>query len=196
MIQIDDTVVSEILLEKKFVCNLEACKGACCVEGDAGAPLEEEELEELENVFPLVKEYLSKKAIDALERDLYTIDHDGEYVTQLVNGKECAFVFFNEKGISKCAIEQAYLDGKTKFKKPISCHLFPVRLNKYKNFTAVNYAHWDICDDACKLGSELGVKTYQFLKEPLIRKFGKNWFKELELVDEHLNLTEKQSNNI
>lgn len=190
MIQINDTVVSEILLEKKFVCNLNACRGACCVEGDAGAPLEENELEELDKVFPLVKEYLSETSIKALEEDLYTIDGDGEYVTQLVNGQECAFVFFDEKGITKCSIEQAYLNGKTKFKKPISCHLFPVRLTQYKKFTAVNYAHWDICDDACKLGNELGIKTYQFLKEPLVRKFGKTWFDELELVDEHLNKSE------
>ena len=127
---------------------------------------------------------------EALEEDLYTIDSDGEHVTQLVNGQECAFVFFDEKGITKCSIEQAYLDKKTNFKKPISCHLFPVRLTKYKNFTAVNYAHWDICDDACKLGDELGVQTYRFLKEPLIRKFGREWFEELELVDKHLNKSE------
>ena len=186
MIQIGETVVSEILFEKKFVCNLNACKGACCVEGDAGAPLNEDELEELENVFPVIKEYLSKKAITALEQDLYTIDQDGEYVTQLVDGKECAFVSFKEDGTTQCSIEQAFNDGKTKFKKPISCHLFPVRLSKLANYTAVNYAYWDICDDACSFGEELGIKTYQFLKEPLIRKFGNEWFEELELVDKHL----------
>lgn len=187
MIQIDDTVVSELLLEKNFVCNLNACKGACCVEGDAGAPLEEEELEKLEKVFPVVKEYLSDQSIEALEKDLYTVDSDGEYVTTLVNNKECAYVMFDEKGCSKCAIEQAYIDKKVDFKKPISCHLFPVRLSKLSNYTAVNYAYWDICDDACKLGDELKVKTYQFLKEPLIRKFGEKWFNELELVDQHLS---------
>ena len=191
MIQINDTVVSEIILEKKFVCNLDKCMGACCIEGDAGAPLEHNELEELENVFPFVKEYLSEKNIAALEEDLYTVDTDGEFVTQLVDGKECAFVFFDEKGITKCSIEQAHLDGKTDFKKPISCHLFPVRLTTYKNFTAVNYSHWDICDDACSFGEQLGVQTYQFLKEPLIRRFGQEWFEELELVDKHLNKKEK-----
>ena len=184
MIQIKDTVISELVLERKFVCNLNACLGACCIEGDAGAPLEDEELEELENVFPIVKEYLSEKSIKALEEDLYVIDDDGEFVTQLVDGGECAFVVFDEKGATKCAIEMAYNDGKTNFKKPISCHLFPVRLTKYKDFTAVNYAYWNICDDACELGEKLGVKTYQFLKEPLIRKFGEEWFKELELVDQ------------
>lgn len=186
MIQIQDTIVSEEILERKFVCNLNACKGACCVQGDAGAPLEQEELEELENVFESVKPYLSEKSIAALEEDLYTVDADGDYVTQLVDRKECAFVFFDEQNITKCAIEQAYLDGKTAFKKPISCHLFPVRLSKIANYTAVNYAYWDICDDACKLGEELGVKTYQFLKEPLIRRFGEEWFNELTLVDEAL----------
>ncbi|MCB0401701.1 MAG: DUF3109 family protein [Flavobacteriales bacterium] len=186
MIQIGDTVVSEELLERRFVCNLEACKGACCIEGDAGAPLNGDELEELDNVFEVVKPYLSEKSIAALEEDLYTVDPDGDFVTQLVDGKECAFVFFDENNISKCAIEQAYLDGKTSFKKPISCHLFPVRLTKYKSFTAVNYAYWHICDDACELGEKLGVKTYEFLKEPLIRKFGEEWFNELKLVDEHL----------
>jgi len=186
MIQIQDTIVSEEILERKFVCNLNACKGACCVQGDAGAPLEQEELEELENVFESVKPYLSEKSIAALEEDLYTVDADGDYVTQLVDGKECAFVFFDEQNITKCSIEQAYLDGKTAFKKPISCHLFPVRLSKIADYTAVNYAYWDICDDACTLGEELGVKTYQFLKEPLIRRFGEEWFNELTLVDEAL----------
>lgn len=186
MIQIGETIVSELLLENRFVCNLGACKGACCVEGDAGAPLEETELKELETVFPLVKEYLSEKSITALEDALYTIDVDGEPVTQLVNGKECAFVSFTEDGTTQCSIEQAYNDGKTTFKKPISCHLFPVRLNKYENFTAVNYAYWDLCNDACVLGEKLGIKTYQFLKEPLIRRFGEDWYKELELVDQHI----------
>lgn len=191
MIQIDDTVVSEVLLERKFVCNLKACKGACCVEGDAGAPLDKVELKELEKVYPIVKSYLSDQSNKALEKDLYTIDDDGEYVTTLVNGKECAYVIFEEDGTSKCGIEQAYLDGKINWKKPISCHLFPVRLTKYENFTAVNYAYWDICDDACVLGEQLGVKTYQFLKEPLVRKFGEKWFEELELVDKNLNNIKK-----
>lgn len=187
MIQIGDTVISELLFEKNFVCNLNACKGACCVEGDAGAPLEQEELEELEKAYPIVKEYLSEKSIKALEEDLYTVDDEGEYVTQLVDKKECAYVMFDDNGIAKCAIEQAYLDKKITFKKPISCHLFPVRLSKLKHYTAVNYAHWNICNDACQLGDQLKVKTYQFLKEPLIRKFGEKWFRELEVVDQHLN---------
>ena len=146
----------------------------------------DEELDELERVFPYVKEYLSEESIEALEIDLYTVDTDGDFVTQLVNGKECAFVFFDENKIAKCSIEQAYLDGKVSFKKPISCHLFPVRLKEFESFTAVNYEEIEICSDACKLGKELGVKTYQFLKEPLIRKFGEKWFNELELIDQFL----------
>lgn len=191
MIQIENTLVSEEILERKFVCNLNACKGACCVEGDAGAPLTDEELDELENVFEVVKPYLSEQSIAALEEDLYTVDADGDYVTKLVDNRECAFVFYDEENCTKCAIEQAYLDGKTTFKKPISCHLFPVRLSKISDYTAVNYAYWDICDAACELGEKLGVKTYQFLKEPLIRKFGEAWFNELTLVDE---LLEKERN--
>lgn len=191
MIQIDDTVVSEMLLEKKFICNLKACKGACCVEGDAGAPLEKEELNELKKVYPVVKTYLSDQSIEALNKELYTIDDDGEYVTTLVNGKECAYVIFEQDGTSKCGIEQAYIDGKISWQKPISCHLFPVRLTKYKAFIAVNYAYWDICDDACILGEQLGVKTYQFLKEPLIKRFGEKWFKELEQVDKNLSNIKK-----
>jgi hypothetical protein len=187
MIQINDTVITEILFEKKFVCNLDKCMGACCIEGDAGAPLEIDELDELEKVYPLVKEYLPEENITALEENLFTIDSDGEFVTQLVNNQECAFVYFDDKGITKCSIEQAYLAGKTDFKKPISCHLFPVRLKEFPNFTAVNYSHWDICDDACSFGEELGVKVYQFLKEPLIRRFGDEWFQELESTDKELN---------
>ncbi len=187
MIQIDDTVVSEVLLERKFVCNLKACKGACCVEGDAGAPLEKKELTNLKEVYPIVKDYLSEKSNKVLEKELYTIDEDGEYVTPLVNGKECAYVVFEEDGTSKCAIEQAYNDGKVEWKKPISCHLFPVRLTNYENFIAVNYAYWDICDDACVLGEQLGVKVYSFLKEPLVRKFGEKWFEQLQLIDRELN---------
>ena len=187
MIQIDDTVVSELLFEKKFVCNLEACKGACCVEGDSGAPLLESEKAELEKVYPLTKKYLSDKAISTLEENLYVIDeNDGELVTNLVEGKECAFVFFDNDNTAKCAIEQVYLDGDTDFKKPISCHLFPVRLTKYASFTAVNYAHWDLCDPACVLGEQVGVKTYQFLKEPLVRMYGKDWYAKMEVMDEEL----------
>ncbi|MBA2610396.1 MAG: DUF3109 family protein [Bacteroidetes bacterium] len=182
MIAIDKTLISEDLLEKKFVCDLNACKGACCVAGDSGAPLDKEELSILESIVDKVKPYMVKKGIKAIEKHgPYVIDGDGDYTTTLVSpGAECAFVFFDENKIAKCAIEQAYYDGEIKWKKPISCHLYPVRITKHKDYDAVNYDKWDVCKPACECGTKLDVPVYKFLKEPLIRKYGKNWFKELE----------------
>ncbi|GAB4253094.1 MAG: DUF3109 family protein [Vicingaceae bacterium] len=186
MIQIKDTVISELLLERKFVCDLNACKGACCVEGDAGAPLEKEEAKLIPEIYSKVKPYMRTEGIKAVEKNgFYTIDDDGEEVTTLIEGKECAYTYI-DNGVYKCAFEVAFNNGDINFKKPISCHLFPVRITKYKTFTAVNYAYWDICDNACVLGEQLQVKTYRFLKEPLIRKFGKEWYDELELIDKNL----------
>ncbi len=182
MIAIDNTLISEDLFDKKFVCDLNACKGACCVAGDAGAPLDKDELPILDEILEKVKPYMVKKGIKAIEKyGAYVIDGDGDYTTTLVSpGAECAFVFFDEQKIAKCAIEQAFYDGKITWKKPISCHLYPVRLTKYKGYEAVNYSQWDICEPACACGKKLDVPVYKFLKEPLIRKFGKDWFKQLE----------------
>ncbi|MDI1353838.1 MAG: DUF3109 family protein [bacterium] len=182
MIAIDNTIVSTDLLEKKFVCDLNACKGACCVAGDSGAPLDKDELEVLESVLEKVKPYMVKKGIKAIEKyGAYVIDSDGDYTTTLVSEKaECAFVYFDESKIAKCAIEKAYLEGKIDWKKPISCHLYPVRITKHKNYDAVNYSKWDVCKPACECGAKLDVPVYKFLKEPLIRKYGKAWFKQLE----------------
>jgi len=183
MIAIDNTIVSEHLLEKKFVCDLAACKGECCVAGDAGAPLDEDELEMLKKVLPKVKPYMQPEGIKAVEEQgVYVFDEDGELVTPLIDGKECAFTIFDDKGIAKCAIEQAYYDGKIKWKKPISCHLYPVRITKYKDYDAVNYHKWNVCRPACKCGEKLDVPVYKFLREPLIRKYGENWYKQLELA--------------
>lgn len=181
MIAIKNTLVSEDLLEKKFVCDLNACKGECCVAGDSGAPLDEDELEVLESVVEKVKPYMTKKGIKAVEKKgPWVKDSDGDYTTTLVSeGAECAFVFFDEKKIAKCAIEQAYNEGKVKWKKPISCYLYPVRITKYKNYDAVNYHKWEICKPACECGAKLNVPVFQFLKEPLITKYGKEWFNEL-----------------
>ena len=186
MIELQDTLISEDILEKQFVCNLSACKGACCVEGDAGAPLLEEELPQLEQAYEAVKPYMRKEGIAAVEKQgLYVNDDwDKEKVTPLVNDKECAFVAFDDDGTAKCTIEQAYRDGKTTFYKPISCHLYPIRIKQYSEFKAINYHKWDICSAACSLGENLKVKVYQFLKEPLIRAFGEDWYTELEAVDE------------
>ena len=194
MLQIDHTIISRELLEQRFVCDLHACKGACCVEGDEGAPLEKEELEKLQAVYEDVKPYLRKEGIQAIrEQGLYTIDREGDYVTPLVEGKECAYAFFEKDGTAKCAIEKAHREGKTDFKKPISCHLYPVRINKHKDFEAVNYARWEICNPACACGEQLNVKVYRFLKEALIRKYGEEWYKQLEYADQHLNTSKGQA---
>ncbi len=187
MIQVEDKILSELIFERKFVCDLNKCKGACCVEGDAGAPLEKDELGILENVFPKVKKYLSEKSLKAIEKNgLYTKDEDGEWVTTLVEGKECVYTIFDDNGTAFCGIEKAYLNNEIDFKKPISCHLYPIRVAKYKTFEALNYHYWDLCNDACVLGKQLGVKVYKFLKEPLVRKYGEAFYDELEKIDEAL----------
>ena len=188
MIEIGNTIVSRELIETKFVCDLNACKGACCVLGDAGAPLEKEETDILKTIFPVIRDYLSDRGVNAIEKQgTHVVDSDNEEVTPLIEGKECAYVVFDKNNVAKCGIEQAYNDGKIKFKKPISCHLYPVRVNEHKNFTAVNYHNWHICKSACDCGSKLDVKTFKFLKEPLVRKFGEDWYNQLEEVDKYLS---------
>ena len=182
MIQIDDKLVSLNVFDQKFVCDLSACKGACCVEGDVGAPLEDEEAEKLDAIYNDVKPFLRPEGIAAIEEQGTFIrdEFDQEYVTPLVNNKECAYATFDKDGTAKCGIEQAYRAGKTDFLKPVSCHLYPIRVKKYTQFTAVNYDQWEICAPACDCGSKLNVPVYRFLKEPLIRKFGEDWYADLE----------------
>jgi len=180
MIRIDDKLISEDLFSEEFVCNLAKCKGICCVEGDAGAPLDENETKILDEIYPKIKPYLRPEGIQAIEEQgTYTLDFEGDLVTPLVNNAECAYVIFDEKGYTKCAIEKAYEDGVIDWQKPISCHLYPIRITEYSNFSAINYHEWDICSDACTLGKELGVKVYQFLKKPLIRKYGEEFYQTL-----------------
>ena len=180
MIQIDDKLISEDLFSEEFVCNLAKCKGICCVEGDAGAPLDEDETKILDEIYPKIKSYLRPEGIQAIEEQgTYTLDFEGDLVTPLVNNAECAYVIFDEKGYTKCAIEKAYEDGVIDWQKPISCHLYPIRITEYSNFSAINYHEWDVCSDACTLGKELGVKVYQFLKKPLIRKYGEEFYQTL-----------------
>ena len=182
MIQIDDKLISEELFSRQFVCNLTRCKGACCVEGDAGAPLDKEETKILEEIDPRIKPYLRKEGIRAIEEQgTWTTDPlDGDYVTPLVEGSECAYVVFDGEGITKCGIEKAYQDGVIDYHKPISCHLYPIRVDEYREFSALNYHEWPICAPACELGKELEVPVYRFLKEPLIRKYGEEFFTTLE----------------
>ncbi len=186
MIQIDDTVISPDLFDEKFVCELSACKGICCVEGDAGAPLTEEEVDILEKILPAVWDDLSEKAKKVINRiGVSYIDEDNEPVTSIVNNRECVFTY-KDKGTYKCAIEKAYYAGKIDFIKPISCALYPVRLQEYTEFTAVNVHSWSVCSCARSNGRKLNVPVYKFLKNPLIRRFGKDWYEKVELAAKEL----------
>ena len=185
MFQIGDAIVASDIIEENFLCDLSACMGECCVEGDAGAPLEEDEVKIIEDLLSEVWDDLSPAAQAVIkEHGVAYRDHDGDMVTSIVNGKDCVFTYYDEKGICKCAIEKAYRGGRTNFYKPISCHLYPIRLQKYKDFTAVNYHRWSICKAAVLLGKKEGLKVYEFLKEPLIRRYGEDWYNELVLVAE------------
>lgn len=185
MFQIGDAIVASDIIEENFLCDLSACMGECCVEGDAGAPLEEDEVKIIEDLLSEVWDDLSPAAQAVIkEHGIAYRDHDGDMVTSIVHGKDCVFTYYDEKGICKCAIEKAYREGRTNFYKPISCHLYPIRLQKYKDFTAVNYHRWSICKAAVLLGKKEGLKVYEFLKEPLIRRFGEDWYNELVLVAE------------
>lgn len=187
LIEVKDKVVSTQIFERKFVCDLNACKGACCVEGDAGAPLTFDEVDLLEDNLEGILPYMRPEGIAAVEKSgVFYIDEDNEPVTTLVNGAECAFVYFDENGITKCAVEQAHKDGKSTFKKPISCHLYPIRVQKYADFEALNYNEWAICAPACACGEKLDVPVFRFLKEPIVRAFGEEFFEELEVVDKEL----------
>ncbi|WP_298894029.1 DUF3109 family protein [uncultured Psychroserpens sp.] len=186
MFQLGKTIVSEDIIEKDFVCNLSACKGACCIDGDAGAPLDEEESKILKDIYPKVKPFLRKEGIEVIEKQGEYITTDfGDLETPLINGADCAYVIFDDKKTALCGIEEAYNQGVISWKKPVSCHLYPIRVKAYSEFSAVNYDKWEICDDACTLGKELQVPIYKFVKEALIRKFGEDWYSELEKVAEN-----------
>jgi len=183
MFQLGKTLVSESIIEKDFVCNLSACKGTCCIDGDAGAPLEESEVKILKDIYPIIKPFMRPEGINSVENHgTSLVTSDGEFETPLVNDVECAYVILDNKGIALCAIEQAYNQGLVDWKKPISCHLYPIRIKEYTEFSAVNYHQWDICSDACSLGKELQVPVYKFVKDALIRKFGEDWYYDLEEV--------------
>lgn len=181
MIKVGEVLVSDDIKEVEFVCHLEKCKGACCVEGELGAPLEEDELQTMKDIQEAVKPYLTEAGIQAIaEQGPYILDEDGDFSTPTISGKECAYAIYDNNGILKCGIEQAYLDGKVSFRKPISCHLYPIRITKNKKgFEAVNYHKWSICSAACAYGKSLQVPLYKFLKDPLIRKYGQDWYQQL-----------------
>lgn len=181
MILVGNAVLSDDIKENFFVCDLEACKGACCVEGDSGAPLEDDETKILEEIYPFVKDYITEEGRQVIAaQGTWVIDSDGDKVTPTLGAnRECAYALYGERGILKCGIEQAYLDGKISWKKPISCHLYPIRVTKYDQYDALNYNRWHICDPACQLGKSLQVPLYVFLKEALVRKYGEAWYAEL-----------------
>ncbi len=183
MFQLGKTILSEDIIKKDFVCNLSACKGACCVEGEAGAPVETAEVDLLEKHYPAIKPFLREEGVKAIEDQGTHVTNDfDEIETPLVNGKECAYVTFDDRGIALCGIEAAYRAGKIDWKKPISCELYPIRLQEYSQFTALNYHRWPICDPACSLGKELQTPIYKFVKEALVKKFGEAWYEELEEI--------------
>ncbi|ELR69636.1 hypothetical protein C900_04861 [Fulvivirga imtechensis AK7] len=186
MIEFGNVILSDDVKEKFFVCNLEKCKGACCVEGDLGAPLEDDELDVLDEIYDEVRPYLSEEGKRAIEEQgTYILDEDDEYSTPTIGGRECAYAIYDEKGVLKCGIEQAFFDGKISFRKPISCHLYPIRVTKYEDFDAINYDRWSICSPACSLGKELQVPVYKFLKDALTRKYGEQWYSDLVKLIEH-----------
>ena len=182
MFHIEDTLVSLDLIERYFFCNLPVCKGNCCVEGEVGAPLEEDEFRILRKILPAVWDDLSPKAQKVINKQgIGYIDACGEIVTSLVDGKDCVFTCYDTNRLCRCAIEKAYHEKRIDFPKPISCHLYPVRVTKYKHYPAVNYHRWKVCRSAEMLGEKTQIPIYRFLREPLIRKFGKKWYDMLDL---------------
>lgn len=193
MLQIKDTLVSLDLVERPFCCNLAACKGECCIEGDSGAPLTEEENAELAELIPEVLPLLSEKARKVIEEEGYSfVDCEGDLVTNIVDGANCVFTCMDDDGTCLCALEKAYRAGNKKMFKPISCALYPVRLKEYDGFTAVNLHRWKICKAAEVLGRAKGIRAYEFLEAPLTRRFGSEWYAELKSTAEEWN---KQNNN-
>ena len=187
MVEVGDVVVSLDIFKEKFLCDLKVCQGVCCIEGDAGAPVELEEIAAIEDALPIIWNDLSPEAQEIINKQgVAYIDKEGDLVTSIVNGKDCAFSYHDEKGCCFCAIEKAFQQGKIKFRKPISCFLYPIRVKKRGTFSALNYTRWDICKAAVILGQKENLPVFKFLKEPLIQKFGESWYQELELVAREL----------
>ncbi|HWB24092.1 MAG TPA: DUF3109 family protein [Chitinophagaceae bacterium] len=191
MIAIDNKLISDEVIEEQFVCDLNKCKGGCCEDGDAGAPLEIEELDELINNFEAIRPYLTKEGLKVIEKNgKYNYDREFGWVTPTIDGGICAYGFRDEKGIIKCGIEAAYYDGKLGWKKPVSCHLFPIRVTKSKLEPGTEYVNYeprqDLCKAACKLGRSLKVPVYLFLKDAIIRKYGEEFYNTLAATAEHV----------
>lgn len=190
MLIVQEKLISEDLLEEQFLCNLSACKGACCWEGDSGAPLEMEELAILDQIYDTIKPYLSQTSQEKIETagGYKYYKEFGEYGTNLLSNGPCVYMTYDKLGIARCGIEQAYLEGKITFKKPISCHLYPIRVEKREEmgFEALNYDRWDICSAACEAGKKAKLPVYKFLKEAIIRKYGVEFYEELDAMADYL----------
>ena len=188
MLEHKGVLIDSDVLEEQFVCDLSKCKGACCIEGDLGAPLEQNELKKLEEVYDRVEPYLMESGKEAIkEQGCYIKDWEDDFSTPTIEGKECAYVFYDFNGHLKCGIEQAFLDGKIDYRKPTSCAMYPIRVVKLNDFEVLNYDRWEICSDACSLGKELKTTVFDFLKRPLSDKYGKKWVEEVsEIIPEYL----------
>jgi hypothetical protein len=182
MINIDNVIISVDVFLKKFSCDIQKCSGSCCLYGDAGAPLEDNELIEIKENFNIIKNYISEENIKILENEGYFYkDSENDWVTTLINNKQCAFSYIHN-GIFFCAIEKAYLDNKIKFRKPVSCHLYPLKIKKYKEFYTLNFDKWEICNPALIKGDKENMPVFRFVKEALIRKFGEEFYCKLEIT--------------
>ncbi len=187
MVNIQDIIVHFDIFREHFVCDLEKCKGICCVEGDYGAPLENKEIRQIKKNLNHIQKYMTPAAVKLLkEQGFYETDPENDLVTTCINGRDCVFTYSDKQGVYKCAIESAWQDKKSSFRKPVSCHLYPIRVRQMRILTGVVYSRWEICSPACKLGESLKVPLYTFLKDPLIRKFGKKWYNELARVADEL----------
>lgn len=183
MLQIQNTLVSLDLVEQFFCCDIDRCKGECCIEGDAGAPVTDDEATLLQQVLPHVWDDMSPAARrEVTDNGVSYIDSEGDRVTTIVNGRDCAFTCYAPEGICSCAIEKAFHEGRITWRKPMSCYLYPVRITEYPSFTAVNFHKWKICHSAVTHGRQLGIRAYQFLKGPLTERFGIEWYDELTLA--------------
>ena len=188
MIQAGNKIISSELFETEFTCHLDSCHGECCVQGDAGAPLDEEEAKILDKEYEIIKEFIREEGRESIEEQgKWLIDEeDGEKVTPLIKGKECAYTVF-ENGIAFCGIEKAWEAGKTGFRKPVSCHLYPIRVSKMGEYTVLNYHHWGICEPARILGRTNKMPVFRFLKDSIVRVYGEEFYQELETIYSELN---------
>ncbi len=193
MIEIDDKIVSIDLLREHFACDITKCKGICCVEGNAGAPLEIDEVDILEEEYEKYKPYMTPEGIESVERQGFmVVDSDGDYTTPLVNDAECAFAY-SENGITLCAIEKAWRKGECSFMKPISCHLYPIRLINFANGgVGLNYHRWSVCHSACANGKKLQIPVYESLREPIVRRFGEDFYSAMQQAAKLLKESEEE----